>query len=68
MKIVDCCESRKQMGRACVSRISMKPSKIQGRTPREAFINAGKCRGRSVRQKNACGLRMPTQNRSARGR
>ena len=32
MKIVDYCESNKQMGRLCVSRISMKPYILQGRT------------------------------------
>ena len=32
MKIVDCCESNKRMGRLCVSRISMRPSKLQGKT------------------------------------
>ena len=32
MKIVDCCESNKRMGRVCVSRISMRPSKLQGKT------------------------------------
>ena len=32
MKIVDYCESNKQMGQVCVSRISMKPCKLQGRT------------------------------------
>ena len=31
-KIVDYCESSKQMGRVCVSRISMTPCKLQGRT------------------------------------
>ena len=29
---VDYCESNKQMGPVCVSRISMKPCKLQGRT------------------------------------
>ena len=32
MKIADYCESNKQMGRVCVSRMSMKPCKVQGRT------------------------------------
>ena len=32
MEIVDYCESNKQMGRFCVSRISMKSCKLQGRT------------------------------------
>ena len=32
MKIEDYCESKKQMGRVCVSRISMKPCKLQGIT------------------------------------
>ena len=31
MKIVNCCESNKQMGGVCVSKISMKPCKLQGR-------------------------------------
>ena len=31
MKIVDCCESNKQMGRVCILRISMKSCKLQGR-------------------------------------
>ena len=31
-KIVDYSASNKQMGQACVSRISMKPCKLQGRT------------------------------------
>ena len=32
MKIADYCESNKQMGLVCVSRMSMKPCKLQGRT------------------------------------
>ena len=32
MNIVDYCESNKQIGWACVSRISMKPCKLKGRT------------------------------------
>ena len=32
MKIADYCDSNKQIGRVCVSRISMKPCKVQGRT------------------------------------
>ena len=32
VKIADYRKSNKQMGRACVSRISMKPRKRQGRT------------------------------------
>ena len=32
MKFVDYCESNKQMRRVCVSRIGMKPCKLQGRT------------------------------------
>ena len=32
MKIVDYCESNKQMGRLYVLRINMKPCKLQGRT------------------------------------
>ena len=31
-EVVDYCESNKQMGRVCVSRISMKPCKLQERT------------------------------------
>ena len=44
MKIVDYCESNKQMRRACVSKMSMKPCKPQGRTAgaQEALISAGK--------------------------
>ena len=41
MKIVDNCESNKQMGLICVSRIRMKPCKPQGSlqpAPREALI------------------------------
>ena len=33
MKIVDCCESNKQMGWVCVAKIRMKPCKLQGITP-----------------------------------
>ena len=44
MKIVDCCESNKQMGWACVLRINMKPANFKEElpTPRENLINAGK--------------------------
>ena len=43
MKFVDYYESNKQMGRVCVSRVSMKQCKIQGRmpAPQEALIKAG---------------------------
>ena len=32
IEVVDYCESNKQMGQVCVSRISMKPCKFQGIT------------------------------------
>ena len=50
MKIVDYCESNKQMGQVCVSRISMKPCKLQGRT---AGSQGGldKCRKISVKER-----------------
>ena len=66
------CYSNKQMGRVCVSRISMKPCRLEGRT---ASSQGGlgkrrlsqKCRWRSVRYKTPVGKK-PTQNRSACGK
>ena len=62
VKIAGYCKSNKQMGRACASRISMKPRKRQGRT--EAQRGGGgldkskfvaKIWGRRVRQKTPVG-------------
>ena len=52
MKIVDYCESNKQMDQVCVSRISVKPCNFQGRTAgSQGSLDKGrlKCRWRSVR-------------------
>ena len=58
------------MDRVCVSRISMKHCKIQGRTPgSQGGLDKGrKMSGKERKVKNACGWKMPTQNRSARGK
>ena len=57
MKIVVYCESNKQMGRACISRISIKPSnpKEELPAPREAPANAGKILVKKRKVKNDCG-------------
>ena len=50
MKIVDCCESNKRMGRVCVSRISMRPSKLQGKTAGSQGEGPDKRRKMSVKE------------------
>ena len=68
MKFVDYCESNKHMRWVRVLRISMRPCKLQGRTA--GFQgNLDKHVKMSVKEhkaKNACGYKMPTQDRSAR--
>ena len=74
MKIVDYCESNKQMGRVCVSRISMKPCKLQGRTAGsqgglDKCTLSQKCQRKERKvKKMAVGKKIPTQNRRARGK
>ena len=58
MKIVDCCESNKQLDR--VSRINMKPCKRQGRTAGsqgglDKNMSAQKISGKECKVKNVCG-------------
>ena len=57
MKIVDYCESNKQMDRVSVSRISMRLCKLQGRTTgsQGGLEKPGKMSVKERKVKSACG-------------
>ena len=57
MKIVDYCESNKQMDRVSVSRISMRLCKLQGRTTgsQGGLDKPGKMSVKERKVKSACG-------------
>ena len=58
MKIVDSCESNKQMERVYVSRISMKPYKIEGRScrlPGKPWQTQVKMPVKERKVRNSCG-------------
>ena len=64
------CESNKQMGRAYISRISMKLCKFKEElsAPMEALINAGWNIGEGAQGKQRLWVKMPTQDCSARSK
>ena len=69
---MDCCELNKQMGQVCVSRITMKPCKLRGRTAgsQGGLDNSKLCQKcqEGVQGKKRLWVKKPTQNRSTRSK